>query len=363
MIPVNSLSRHIAPLQDDLARIAGDIIGSGYYVLGPHVTRFEDSFAKYCGVSHCIGVANGTDALEIGLKAIGVGAGDQVAACANAAMYGTTAILACGAAPVYIDILQNGTMDPEALARSLQSGGIKAVIVTHLFGQLAEMPPILEICARSGVLILEDCAQAHGARDIEGHLAGSFGDVASFSFYPTKNLGALGDGGAIATNDDSIAAKARQLRQYGWTQKYTNGVGGGRNSRLDEIQAAMLLRMLPDLDGWNDRRRAIANRYSSEIRNTAIRTPPVGRSDYVAHLYVIRSEQRERLRSHLTESGIQTEIHYPLPDHQQPCHGDRYLRSHLPATERDAMQVLTLPCFPEMEDSEVAAVIEACNRF
>ena len=363
MIPVNSLSRHIAPLKDELARIAGDIIGSGYYVLGPHVTRFEEAFATYCGVSHCISVANGTDALEIGLKAIGVGAGDKVATCANAAMYGTTAILACGAMPVYVDILQNGTMDPEALARSLQAGGIKAVIVTHLFGQLAEMQPILDVCARGNVLVLEDCAQAHGARDADGLLAGSFGDVASFSFYPTKNLGALGDGGAITTNDDAIAAKSRQLRQYGWTQKYTNGVGGGRNSRLDEMQAAMLLRMLPELDGWNARRRAVANRYSSEIRNAAILIPPPGGNDYVAHLYVIRTEQRERLRSHLTDSGVQTEIHYPVPDHRQPCQGDRYAQSHLPATERDAMQVLTLPCFPEMQASEVTAVIEACNRF
>lgn len=362
-IPVNSLSRHIEPLKDVLTAAAAKVVGGGYFVLGPNVREFESAFASYCGVEHCIGVANGTDALELSLRALGISAGDRVAVVANAAMYGTSAVLACGAEPVFIDIdASSATMDTAALEVALSKGNIKAVIVTHLYGQLAEIEDLAALCRRHGVGLVEDCAQAHGARNTQG-LAGSFGDIASFSFYPTKNLGALGDGGAVVTHRDDLAERVRKLRQYGWTQKYTNGIAGGRNSRLDEIQASMLLLMLPHLDHWNQSRRTIAERYAKGIRNERIHLNTSAGESYVAHLYVVRCDDRVALQQHLIENGIQTDVHYPIPDHRQPCLEERFADVHLPLTERDCLTVLTLPCFPELTDSEIDQVIDACNRF
>lgn len=235
-IPVNSLGRHIAPLVERLNRIARKVIASGYFVLGPHLQDFERAFADYCGVGHCIGVANGTDALELSLKALGVGPGDRVAVVANAAMYGTTATLACGATPVFVDIdPATHTMSPQSLESVVATHALKAVIITHLYGRLADLGALLPLCEKHGIKVVEDCAQAHGAANANGTRAGAFGDIACFSFYPTKNLGALGDGGAIVTRDEALAGKARQLRQYGWSAKYTNELAGGRNSRLDEF--------------------------------------------------------------------------------------------------------------------------------
>ena len=363
VIPVNSLLRHIQPLEAELVAAATDVVRSGYYVLGPGVNRFESAFADYCGASECIGVANGTDALELALKAVGVTAGDRVAVAANAAMYGTSAVLACGAVPLFVDIEEAGaTLDPARLSEAFASMVPRAIIVTHLYGRLARIDEILQLCRSHGVAVVEDCAQAHGARS-NSRAAGSFGDVAAFSFYPTKNLGALGDGGAIVTSDTGIGQRARQLRQYGWTAKYTNTHAGGRNSRLDEIQARMLLTMLPLLDGWNARRREIANRYSNEIRNPAIAVPAPAGEEYVGHLYVVHCDRRDALRTHLEGIGVQTDVHYPVPDHRQPCHRGAYDHIQLPVTERLATTALTLPCFPELTDEEVERVIDACNRF
>ena len=365
MIPLNSLARHVEGMQAAISRAAVEVIASGHYVLGPRVVAFERDFAAYCGVSHCVGVANGTDALELALKAVGVAPGDTVAVAANAAMYGTSAALAAGARVAFVDVEPCiGTLDPSGLRRLLESEPApKAVIVTHLYGRLARMDEILRLARDAGVRVVEDCAQAHGARSADGRRAGALGDVASFSFYPTKNLGALGDGGAIVTDDAGIAAQASRLRQYGWTAKYTNTVPGGRNSRLDEIQAAMLSVMLPMLDGWNERRRLTANRYSQEIQNPRIQVPPVAGEDYVAHLYVVCSPERDALRTHLTACGVQSEPHYPAADHRQPCHGGRFADIVLPVTEMQCEQVLSLPCFPEITDEEVESVIDACNRF
>ena len=364
-IPVNSLVRHIEPLQSALAKAASEVIGSGYFVLGPSVAEFEQAFAAYCGATHCVSVANGTDALELSLRALDIGEGDRVVVVANAAMYGTSAVIACGAEPVFVDTLaDDATIDPAALENILAgTSGIKAVIVTHLYGRLARMDAIVAMCAARGVSIVEDCAQAHGATDAQGRRAGSFGAIASFSFYPTKNLGALGDGGAVVSSDAALADKVRKLRQYGWTQKYTNSLKGGRNSRLDEMQARLLLVMLPKLDEWNTRRRDIANRYSHEITNPKLRVPAISGDEYVAHLYVVRCDDREALRNHLTACHVQSDIHYPNPDHHQPCHDNRFANVTLPNTEADARTVLTLPCFPELSDDEVSRVIEACNRF
>lgn len=362
-IPVNSLARHIAPLAERLNQAARQVIGSGYFVLGPHLKKFEQAFADYCGTSHCIGVANGTDALELALKAMGVGAGDRVALAPNAAMYGTTAVLACDASPVFIDIDPvTHTISPQALEGAIAQHAPKAVIVTHLYGRLANMGALIPLARQNGMLVLEDCAQAHGAEDPQGTRAGAFGDIASFSFYPTKNLGALGDGGAIITNDKRLADRSRQLRQYGWSGKYTNELPGGRNSRLDELQAAMLLELLPELDAWNARRREIANRYSREIRNPSLRVAAEAGREYVAHLYVVETDDRDLVRSRLADAGIQTEIHYPTPDYHQPCLQGIVDVVPLQASEAAARTVMTLPCFPEMTDTEVQTVIDACNR-
>ena len=363
LVPVNSLLPHIQPLQQPLADAARKVVESGYFVLGPSVVEFEREFAAYCGVEHCIGVANGTDALELSLKCLGVSANDRVAVVANAAMYSTSAVLACSARPVFVDIGEdNATMDPERLAEVLGRGGIKAVVVTHLYGQLARIEDIAQLCRRHGVGLVEDCAQAHGARNENG-IAGSFGDVASFSFYPTKNLGAIGDGGAVVTRRGDLAARVRQLRQYGWTQKYVNGLPGGRNSRLDEIQASMLLVMLPHLNDWNARRRAVAEQYVRGIQNARIKIEVTPDQSYVAHLFVVRSEERSALQEHLAAWGIQSDIHYPTPDHKQPCHAGMFDDVQLPNTERDCATVLTLPCFPELTPSEIDRVIQACNQF
>ena len=363
-IPFNALGRRMAPISDALSRVSDEVIGSGYYVLGPNVSAFESEFARYLGAGHCVSVANGTEALEIALKAVGVGPGDNVALAANAAMYGTTAVLAAGALPVYIDIDPGlATLSADLLKSRIEAGlRIKAVIVTHLYGQLASIDEIVRIAESIGAKVVEDCAQAHGLRTADGRMAGTIGAVGAFSFYPTKNLGALGDGGGVASNDAEVADLAKSLRQYGWAGKYCNAVPGGRNSRLDEIQAAMLRLMLPMLDEWNARRRDIARRFSARIVNPRIRVPSIG-PDHVGHLYVVRADDRDLLRNHLSDNAIQAEIHYPTPDHRQPCFDGRFAQVVLPVTERDAQTVLSLPCFPELRDDEVERIIDACNKF
>jgi dTDP-3-amino-2,3,6-trideoxy-4-keto-D-glucose/dTDP-3-amino-3,4,6-trideoxy-alpha-D-glucose/dTDP-2,6-dideoxy-D-kanosamine transaminase len=226
---------------------------------------------------------------------------------------------------------------------------VRAVIVTHLYGRMAAMPEILS--AVGGVPVIEDCAQAHGAM-LQRRKAGSWGTIGCFSFYPTKNLGALGDGGAVVTRDAAIASRVRELRQYGWRSKYRSETGGGRNSRLDDVQAAILRAKLPHLDEWNTRRREIAAQYNEALRSLPLSTPAVDDS-YVAHLYVVRSAERERLRTALTSAGIATDVHYPVPDYAQPSMSSK---GSLPVTEDCCRTVLTLPCFPEMTNAEVAQV-------
>lgn len=364
IIPANSLDRHILPLAPALSEAANAVIRSGYFVLGPHVKAFERSFAAYCQVPHCIGVANGSDALELGLRAIGITAGCRVGVIANAAMYGTSAVLACDAEPVFLDIDPiTHLVSAASLEAAASSTKLDAVIVTHLYGQLVPMGPIQALSEQHGFKIFEDCAQAHGAVDADGRKAGSFGAAASFSFYPTKNLGALGDGGAVTTSDDGIAERVRQLRQYGWTAKYRNELEGGRNSRLDELQAALLLVMLPHLDAWNARRREIIQRYASDLNHPDIRQPALPGLDHVGHLCVITTTRREELQQHLSSHGIGTDVHYPTPDHRQPILSARFNDITLPETEAACQQVLTLPCFPELTDAELDSVIHACNNW
>lgn len=364
-VPVNAPSRRFAPLRETLLGAVDAVLADGRFVLGPVVEAFERAFAEACGVAHAVGVGNGTDALELALRAVGVGPGDRVLLAANAAMYGTTAVLACGAEPVYADILPGeATLAPDAVAAALAAGpGVRALLVTHLYGRLARIDALVALARTHGVAVVEDCAQALGARTGDGRRAGAFGDAAAFSFYPTKNLGAIGDGGAVVCNDDTLAVRARALRQYGWSDKYVNAVAGGRNSRLDALQAAMLATMLPHVEGWNARRRGIAARYAAGIRHPRIALPPFGGDTDTVHLYVVRCDRRDALRRHLAEAGVATDVHYPYPDHRQPCLQGRFAAVSLPETERDAACVLTLPCFAEMTDDEIECVILACNRF
>lgn len=360
-IAINDLRRHAAALRHIVNPVVERVVDGGYYVLGPECAAFEEEFAGYCGVDHCVGVANGTDALELSFRALGLMEGSRVATVANAGFYTVTALRSIGAVPVFIDV------DPITQLMDLRgldgSGGLDAIVVTHLFGRLHDMDEVARIAGRMSVPVIEDCAQAHGASR-SGRRAGSFGAVASFSFYPTKNLGAVGDGGCIVTNDPAIANKARILRQYGWGKKYHSVVAGGRNSRLDELQAAILRVKLPLLDRWNERRREIAAQYARRIADPRIVCPPMPADDYVAHLYVVTCEDREGLREHLREDGITTDVHYPIPDHFQPSldRGGAALPA-LPVTERLAKQNVTLPCYPELRDEEVDRVIYSIGRW
>jgi dTDP-4-amino-4,6-dideoxygalactose transaminase len=362
-VPLNDLSRQTDAVGGQVVEALERVIKRGWYVLGPENEAFETNFAAFCGVSYGIGVANGTDAIELALRALGVRVGDAVATVANAGFYTTTALLSIGATPIFVDVeLDTYLMSATALRRALESAPIRSVVVTHLFGRLADMEPILDLCLAREIAVIEDCAQAHGAMRA-GRRAGSFGTVGCFSFYPTKNLSALGDGGAVVTSDPAIAERVRSLRQYGWEQKYQVAVSGGRNSRLDEMQAAVLRAKLPYVDQWNHTRREIACRYSSEITNPRVRCPQlIEQHDYVAHLYVIRCEQRDDLRRHLRAAGVATDIHYPIADHQQLVLTDARC-CKLPVTERLAKEILTLPCFPEMTDDEITQVIQAINAW
>jgi dTDP-4-amino-4,6-dideoxygalactose transaminase len=357
-VALNDLLRQTKELQNELAAAVDRVLGSGWYILGRECAAFEAEFAGYCGVAQCVSVANGTDALELALRALGIGPGDRVATVANAGGYSTTAIRSVAAEPLYIDT-DPSTMNMSAadLADRL-TPGVRAVIATHLYGRMADLPALLEVTGRARMPLVEDCAQAHGAA-IGGRKAGSWGALACFSFYPTKNLGALGDGGAITSNDPQLAQHVKSLRQYGWSAKY-RCQEYGRNSRMDEMQAAILRAKLPHLDGWNVRRREIAATYSAALEGTAVECPGDFGERYVAHLYVIRSRERDRVRAALQACGIATDIHYPVPDHlQEAARGTPAAAALLPATERAADEILTLPCYAELRDEEVSAVAGA----
>lgn len=359
-ILVNDLGRQVGAgeIRDAVERV----IASGWYVLGQECAMFEREFADYCGTAFCIGVGNGTDALELSFRALGL-ANKRVATVANAGFYSTTALVAAGAFPVYVDVdPERQLMDLDGLAALAAAGELDAVVVTHLFGLMHDMQAILSIADAASIPVIEDCAQAHGARR-NGRRAGSFGDIACFSFYPTKNLGALGDGGAIVTDDPELAARLSALRQYCWEGKYRVMSPGGRNSRLDEIQAAVLRAKLPRLDAGNARRREIAARYTEGIEHPGIVCPPLRGEDYVAHLYVVTCDDPAGLRSHLAAADIATDVHYPIPDHLQPAFAARERRLSLPVTETLAAQVVTLPCFPELTDEEADRVIHHVNSW
>ena len=362
-LPVNDLRRawliDSPGVRDAVARV----IASGWYVQGPEHSAFENELATMLGVRHVAGVASGTDALVLAMLAVGCGPGAEVATAANAGGYATGAARQIGAPVVYCDV------DPITLlvTRRTLEGAIgpstRAVVVTHLFGNVADVGSIVALCRPRGIAVIEDCAQAIGGRDRAGRRTGSLGDVATFSFYPTKNLGAIGDGGAVATNDDAVNTRVRSLRQYGWSTKYRIEEPFGRNSRLDELQAAVLRVGLVGLDERNDRRRAIARRYADACRTEAVRTVSGAGCETVAHLAVVRAKDRNGLRHVLDDQGIDTDIHYPVLDHRQVGLAPPVRPVDLRHSERAVDEILTLPCFPEMTDEEVERVAGAIDAF
>lgn len=362
IVPFNDLLRQNNALKDELTDTSARVVASGWYVLGTENQRFEQEFSAYCGSDHTIGLANGSDALELGLRALGVTSGSVVVTVANAGGYATTAIRSIGAIPLYIDVTPDRfLLDQSKLGALLDSHPVSAVVATHLFGRMCEMTQLMAICTSRSIPVIEDCAQAHGAV-MAGRKAGTFGDLGCFSFYPTKNLGALGDGGAIVTSNSDISERVRSLRQYGWKNKYQIMMRGGRNSRLDEMQAAFLRVKLRYLDEWNIRRREIATRYKLLLDNSKVTVPVHECESYVAHLFVVRCVDREALRERLRAAGIGNDIHYPIPDHHQP--GWRDLPGSdlsLPITEQLSKEILSLPCYPELRDDEIDAVIRAVN--
>lgn len=362
-IPLNSLTLKIEENHSSLLKSLDKVLSSGWVILGPEVKNFEDAFAGYLNAKHCITVANGTDAIELALKSFGINKSDMVATVANAGAYTTNAILSIGAIPFFLDVdCETFNTTIKEVYRAIEAG-VKVIVVTHLYGlAIQEIDEIAKLCSKHKVYLLEDCAQSHGAK-VNNKFTGTFGDAAAFSFYPTKNLGALGDGGAVVTNNAEISNKVRALRQYGWTTKYRIEIPGARNSRLDEIQAAILQIFLPNLDLLNEKRRQIARKYSKEINNTKIITPKNIAENYVAHLYVIKCKQRNALKEHLKLNDIASDIHYPIPDHRQPFFGDQYKDLILKNTDELSKIILTLPCYPEMSEKEVEKVISTVNEW
>lgn len=354
---LNNLRVHNDRFDDALREAFERVLESGWFALGPEVEAFESEFADYCGAPHCVGVANGTDALELAIRGLGIGRGDEVITAANAGMYSTTAILASGATPSYADIQPSTlTLCPQDVAARI-GPATRAIVVTHLFGRLADVDSLRALADRHGLAMIEDCAQAHGA-ERGGKRAGFWGDAAAFSFYPTKNLGALGDGGAVLTRDPAIAAKVRQLRQYGWESKYVSSVAGGRNSRLDELQAALLRAKLPNLDALNEERRTTAAALASAVSHPGITKPDVTGEDFVAHLFVVQTERRASLQEHLRAQDIASDIHYPVLDYQQVSVAQSLEAPHLEVSERLLSRILTLPCYPELSAQDIARLAE-----
>jgi dTDP-4-amino-4,6-dideoxygalactose transaminase len=351
---------YLAQRQEIDAAIAR-VLAGGRYILGEEVAQFERAFARYIGLAHGIGVASGTDALVLALRALGVGASDYVATVSHTAVATVAAIELAGARPLLIDIdPASCTMDVAELDRALATppGRIAAIVPVHLYGLPADLADLLPLARRYGVPVVEDCAQAHGAA-LDGKRAGSFGDLAAFSFYPTKNLAALGDGGMIVTDDRALAERARSLREYGWRARYVSDMPG-LNSRLDELQAAILAVKLARLDADNARRAAIAAAYDRGLAGLGLTLPPrrAGAS-HVFHQYVIRSPRRDQLRAALGARGIGSAIHYPVPVHLQPAYRGRVAQgpSGLKESERAASEVLSLPVYPQLGDTAVERVI------
>lgn len=340
------------------------VMENSSFIQGPECAAFEKEFADYCGAKYCVGVATGLDAILLILRALGIGEGDEVIVPSNTFIATALAVSYCGATPVFVEpILETYNIDPARIEEKI-TARTKAIIAVHLQGRAADMDPIMEIAARHQLKVVEDAAQAHGTK-YKGRRIGTFGDASAFSFYPGKNLGALGDGGCIVTNNQEIADTVRALGNYGSDRKYHH-VYQGTNSRLDEMQAALLRVKLPNLDRWNADRKRIAARYLKEITNPMIQLPLPSDDtfDHIYHVFAIRCDRRDALEAYLKEKGILTVIHYPVPMHLQPCYENLNIpKGALPLAEQISSTVLSLPMFYGMTDEQISYVVEAMNSF
>ena len=358
-VPFLDLAALHRPLRAELDAAYQRVMDSGWFIAGPELEAFEAEFAQYCEVSHCVGVGNGLDAIHLLLRAYGIGPGDEVLVPSNTFIATWLAVTQCGATPVPVEPLASTHNIDPALLEGHITPRTRAIVPVHLYGQPADMDPINAVAAKHKLVVIEDAAQAQGAR-YKGRRVGSLGHAAATSFYPGKNLGALGDGGAVLTRDAQIAAKVKQLRNYGSEVKYQHQVQG-YNSRLDEMQAAFLRVKLRVLDAWNTKRQDIARVYSAQINHPLVTLPVV--PDFaqpVWHLYVVRTEQRDALRDALQAQGVATVIHYPVPPHLQPCYPS-FAQADLPLATVLADEVLSLPMSPAMTDAQVMQVVHAVN--
>ena len=359
MIPQCDPRANYLAHREEIDAAVSAVLGGGRYVLGEQVALFEEEFAAYMGSGHAIGVASGTDAVEIGLRACGVGPGDFVATVSQTAVATVAAIGRTGATPVFVDVqADRPTIDLDWLDELLESGArvpIRAIVPVHLYGQPVEMPGLVELARKHGVRVVEDCAQAHGA-EIRGRKVGTWGDVGAFSFYPTKNLGALGDGGLVLTDDPGLAERIRMLRQYGWRDRHVSEFFGV-NSRLDELQAAILRVKLQHLDEENDKRLGRARLYAEALRDSGVQLPAIAEdTTHVFHQFVIQTDDRDSLKQRLEEKEITTLIHYPVPVHQQPAFSAPESRPlPLRNTDRAVRRILSLPMYPEL-------AVQDCER-
>ncbi len=364
-VPLNDLSRSITEHRPRLDAAIAQVLTSGWLVLGPQHDALAAELAAYLGGDelgdvHVVPVGNGTDSLELALRAVTGADRSIVVTAANAGGYASTAARRAGLTVRLADVEPRthclGVAEVAA-AVGEHPDRVGAVVVTHLYGRAAPVGDLVRWCRPRGIPVVEDCAQALGARTSQGPV-GTIGDVGTLSFYPTKNLGALGDGGAVVTRSPELAERVRLLRQYGWSAKYTISVPGAANSRLDELQAAVLRVRLELLDGWNARRREILRRYAA-VPATGARVLPAEGPDHVAHLGVLECDERDRVIERLTAAGIRTDIHYPVPDHRQPAWAAEHVEARLPVTEALAGRVLSLPLFPELRDDEIERVCDA----
>ena len=361
-IMTNRLDRGFFRYQQEFEEAALRVLRSAYYILGPELAAFEEAFARYTGTGYCVGVGNGLDALTLACRALDLGPGDEVIVQGHTFIASVMAISAVGAKPVFIEPDEYFLPAPEEIEKHITER-TKAVMVVHLYGQVARVDEIAELCRKRGLKLIEDCAQSHGA-GLKGRMSGSFGDIGCFSFYPTKNLGAFGDGGAIVTDNEAYRDRIRRLRNYGSSVRYHN-TELGANTRLDELQAALLSVRLSHLDELLAERKKAAALYDAGIDNPKIKKPQVREgSEHVYHQYVIRCEEREALTEHLKERGIDTIIHYPIPPHLSEAYaflGGR--KGDLPVTEHYAATVLSIPMYNGITEEEQERVIRAINEF
>lgn len=363
MIPFLDLKAPYEELRAEIDQAIARVVSSGWFILGPEVEAFEDEFARYCDASHCVGVANGLDALHLALRSMGVGPGDEVVVPSNTYIATWLAVTQCGATPVPVEPIEaTHNMDPAQIEARI-TPRTRVVLPVHLYGQPADMDAILAVARKHGLRVLEDAAQAHGAR-YKGQRVGAHGDAVAWSFYPGKNLGALGDGGAVTTNDPRLADNIRLLRNYGSRAKYVNEVAG-YNSRLDPIHAAVLRVKLPHLEAWNLRRAAIAEMYSTALADASLVLPATPCwAEPAWHLFVVRHPRRDELQAHLTSRGVGTLIHYPIPPHKQRAYAqhDRCLPA-LPLATRLAEEVLSLPIGPHISREDAQRVATEVNQY